>query len=221
MPSRVGYPHSNSATRVCLVFRAQSASFGCCRLTTKFKRYHTAFDHKQAFQLQAQMCRPVSARGLLPVTCLKRGVDLHSPKMPSRYRSRSPVERERSDRVRFVQDEALNLNKTPQRRERSRSPVRRRRSRSRSRSPRRESSKTAVANKQEYGKPAEVPKVEPEEDNTKPNFGLSGKLAAETNTFRGVVLKYNEPPEARKPTKSWRLYVFKGKEQLGELLVST
>lgn len=29
------------------------------------------------------------------------------------------------------------------------------------------------------------------------------------------VLKYNEPPEARKPNKSWRLYVFKGKEQLG------
>jgi smad nuclear-interacting protein 1 len=79
-----------------------------------------------------------------------------------------------------------------------------------------------VTNKQEYGKPAEAPKAEPEEDNTKPNFGLSGKLAAETNTFRGVVLKYNEPPEARKPTKSWRLYVFKGKEQLGELhVVST
>lgn len=76
-----------------------------------------------------------------------------------------------------------------------------------------------------------------------PNFGLSGKLAAETNTVKGVVrsqaecasfeealwnsqpccgpffsqvLKYNEPPEARKPNKNWRLYVFKGKEQLGE-----
>lgn len=36
------------------------------------------------------------------------------------------------------------------------------------------------------------------------------------STLRGVVLKYNEPPEARKPTKSWRLYVFKGKEQVGE-----
>jgi smad nuclear-interacting protein 1 len=32
----------------------------------------------------------------------------------------------------------------------------------------------------------------------------------------GVVLKYHEPPEARKPTKNWRLYVFKGKEQVGE-----
>ncbi|KAK4056469.1 hypothetical protein OIO90_002612 [Microbotryomycetes sp. JL221] len=47
-----------------------------------------------------------------------------------------------------------------------------------------------------------------------PNFAPSGALAAETNTLRGVVLKYNEPPEARKPTKSWRLYCFKGKEQV-------
>ncbi|KAJ9126580.1 hypothetical protein QFC24_001608 [Naganishia onofrii] len=63
----------------------------------------------------------------------------------------------------------------------------------------------------------------------KPNFGNSGLLAAESNTVKvssdkaskagtpdvtGVVLKYHEPPEARKPTKSWRLYVFKGKEQV-------
>lgn len=65
----------------------------------------------------------------------------------------------------------------------------------------------------------------------KPNFANSGLLAAESNTVRvtseqasnagtpdvtGVVLKYHEPPEARKPTKNWRLYVFKGKEQVGE-----
>jgi smad nuclear-interacting protein 1 len=49
-----------------------------------------------------------------------------------------------------------------------------------------------------------------------PNFKPSGALAAETNTFQGVVLKYNEPPEARKPVRNWRLYVFKGKEQVGE-----
>lgn len=56
----------------------------------------------------------------------------------------------------------------------------------------------------------------------KPNFAPSGLLAAATNTVRGTdgsssVLKYNEPPEARKPVLGWRLYVFKGKEQL-ELL---
>ena len=49
----------------------------------------------------------------------------------------------------------------------------------------------------------------------KPNFGLSGLLAKETNTVKGIELKYNEPPEARKPLKNWRLYVFKGKEQIG------
>ncbi|KIK57187.1 hypothetical protein GYMLUDRAFT_86934 [Collybiopsis luxurians FD-317 M1] len=57
----------------------------------------------------------------------------------------------------------------------------------------------------------------------KPNFGASGLLAAETNTVKSVdgknstVLKYNEPPEARKPVLGWRLYVFKGEEQV-ELL---
>ncbi|KAH9060452.1 SMAD/FHA domain-containing protein [Lactarius vividus] len=29
-----------------------------------------------------------------------------------------------------------------------------------------------------------------------------------------TLLKYNEPPEARKPLVGWRLYVFKGDEQL-------
>ncbi|KAL7418446.1 hypothetical protein Q5752_006904 [Cryptotrichosporon argae] len=48
----------------------------------------------------------------------------------------------------------------------------------------------------------------------KPNFGSSGLLAKETNTVKGVQLKYNEPPEARKPLKNWRLYVFKGEEQV-------
>ena len=75
-----------------------------------------------------------------------------------------------------------------------------------------------------------------------PNFKNSGMLAAETNTFKGVVLKCtstelspdlavskaedgtlertdNEPPEARKPLKPWRLYVFKGKEQVGACTV--
>ena len=54
----------------------------------------------------------------------------------------------------------------------------------------------------------------------KPNFKPSGLLAAATNTVRhsdgtSSVLKYNEPPEARKPTVGWRLYVFKGEEQTG------
>ncbi|KAH9080185.1 SMAD/FHA domain-containing protein, partial [Lactarius deliciosus] len=56
----------------------------------------------------------------------------------------------------------------------------------------------------------------------KPNFAPSGLLAAATNTVKNAdgtstLLKYNEPPEARKPLVGWRLYVFKGEEQL-ELL---
>ncbi|XVF70570.1 hypothetical protein PTKIN_Ptkin11bG0172600 [Pterospermum kingtungense] len=52
----------------------------------------------------------------------------------------------------------------------------------------------------------------------KPTFGLSGKLAAETNRVRGVTLLFNEPPDARKPNIRWRLYVFKAGEVLNEPL---
>jgi smad nuclear-interacting protein 1 len=52
-----------------------------------------------------------------------------------------------------------------------------------------------------------------------PNFGLSGVLAAETNTTeQGVVLKYQEPPEKGIPAKKWRLYVFKEGKALDEPL---
>ncbi|XP_039289271.1 smad nuclear-interacting protein 1 isoform X4 [Nilaparvata lugens] len=54
-------------------------------------------------------------------------------------------------------------------------------------------------------------------DKAKPDFGLSGKLTEDTNTFNGVVIKYSEPPEARKPKRRWRLYPFKGDECLKTL----
>ncbi|KAB5595397.1 Smad nuclear interacting protein [Ceratobasidium theobromae] len=59
----------------------------------------------------------------------------------------------------------------------------------------------------------------PVEDKAKPNFANSGLLAAATNTVKhgdgtSTLLKYNEPPEARKPLENWRLYVFKGGEQV-------
>jgi len=56
---------------------------------------------------------------------------------------------------------------------------------------------------------------EPDKPKEKANYEPSGKLAAESNTFKGIVLKYSEPPEARKPTQKWRIYVFKGSQQLG------
>ncbi|KFM26860.1 FHA domain-containing protein DDL [Auxenochlorella protothecoides] len=52
----------------------------------------------------------------------------------------------------------------------------------------------------------------------KPDFGLSGALAAETNTVNGVVLLYQEPPEASMPTQQWRLYTFKSGEPHGKPL---
>lgn len=58
-----------------------------------------------------------------------------------------------------------------------------------------------------------------EEPEPEPDFGLSGVLAAETNTVNGVVLKYNEPLEKEIPSKRWRLYVFKGGKPLDEPLM--
>jgi len=63
--------------------------------------------------------------------------------------------------------------------------------------------------KEEDGKP----------EKQKANLGLSGKLTEDTNTFRGVVIKYSEPVEARKPKTKWRLYQFKGDQSLPTLYV--
>ncbi|KAL7072291.1 hypothetical protein ACQ4LE_008527 [Meloidogyne hapla] len=58
-----------------------------------------------------------------------------------------------------------------------------------------------------------------EEEREKPSFEPSGKLAADTNTFKGVVVKYNEPPEAKIPKLRWRIYPFKGEESLPVIYV--
>ena len=58
----------------------------------------------------------------------------------------------------------------------------------------------------------------PPVEKQKPNFKPSGLLAKEANTVAGTtsVLKYHEPPEARKPPPKdqWRMYVFKKKDLL-------
>jgi smad nuclear-interacting protein 1 len=64
-------------------------------------------------------------------------------------------------------------------------------------------------NAYQWGKQIEKEKEAPVEKE-KPNFGLSGALLKDTNTYKGVVIKYSEPMEARKPKRKWRLYVFKG-----------
>ncbi|KAL8560143.1 hypothetical protein ACOMHN_021639 [Nucella lapillus] len=63
------------------------------------------------------------------------------------------------------------------------------------------------------------PSAEDQAEKDKPNFELSGKLTEDTNTFRGVVVKYNQPSEARMPKRRWRLYGFKGNEALPMLPV--
>ncbi|CAI5438965.1 unnamed protein product [Caenorhabditis angaria] len=59
----------------------------------------------------------------------------------------------------------------------------------------------------------------PQEEKKKVDLGVSGLLTEDTNTFRGVVIKYNEPPEAKKPNARWRLYPFKGEEALQVLYI--
>ena len=57
----------------------------------------------------------------------------------------------------------------------------------------------------------------------KPNFGLSGKLSKdenhEGNVYKGVVLKFKEPPEARAPNACWRLYIFKNNDHTETLRI--
>ncbi|KAI1175273.1 SMAD/FHA domain-containing protein [Nemania sp. FL0916] len=60
---------------------------------------------------------------------------------------------------------------------------------------------------------------EPPKPKEKPNYGNSGALAAASNAVTQadgstIVLKYHEPPEARKPSPKdqWKLFVFKGED---------
>lgn len=74
----------------------------------------------------------------------------------------------------------------------------------------------------EWGKPSDKDKPSASNEaesleKEKPNFGLSGALTEDTNKVNGVVVKYSEPPEARKPKRLWRLYPFKGETALPTL----
>ena len=59
----------------------------------------------------------------------------------------------------------------------------------------------------------------------KPNYSTTGLLAREINAVSGtdIVLKYNEPPDARKPPSSqdWRLYIFKHSSLLQTIILRT
>lgn len=67
------------------------------------------------------------------------------------------------------------------------------------------------------------PQEERKEDQ-KPNFAVSGALSKDVGSsgrlYKGVLLKFQEPLEARTPSIQWRLYVFKGEDQLDTLHIS-
>ncbi|KAF7506115.1 hypothetical protein GJ744_012266 [Endocarpon pusillum] len=77
------------------------------------------------------------------------------------------------------------------------------------------------------GESTTITKGTPPAEKQKPNFSTTGRLAAESNTVTSiggqpVVLKYHEPPEARKPppSQAWRMYVFKGSEIMDTIELS-
>jgi smad nuclear-interacting protein 1 len=77
------------------------------------------------------------------------------------------------------------------------------------------------------GGPDALVSAQPLVEKEKPNFSTTGQLAAESNTIKSsdgkaIVLKYHEPPEARKPAPGhkWRMYVFKGSDILETIELS-
>jgi smad nuclear-interacting protein 1 len=113
----------------------------------------------------------------------------------------------------------------PHSRQRSLSPYSKREQRSRREgSPRRQSSIKRSQSPEAWGShqhdvardrsnPRSKSPTKPKE---KPNYGLSGLLAAATNLKNGIVLKYQEPPEAKK-TKGWIVYIYKDEKQIDTL----
>ncbi|KAI2603728.1 SMAD/FHA domain-containing protein [Hypoxylon sp. NC1633] len=68
---------------------------------------------------------------------------------------------------------------------------------------------------------------EPAKPKEKPNYGNTGALAAASNSVvqsdgSKIVLKYHEPPEARKasPKDQWKLFVFKGEDIVDTVPIS-
>ncbi|CAI2303316.1 unnamed protein product [Caenorhabditis sp. 36 PRJEB53466] len=168
-----------------------------------------------------------------------------SPERRRRSRSRSKDRRERRDRrredsppiKREIKEEPFSDSDSPKRRRNDR-PARRDRDerddrhrfqrpdqrdnfrrRSRDREQIREDGKRYGLEKKTENWAKSEESNEPAKEKEKVNLGTSGALTEDTNTFRGVVIKYNEPPEAKKPNARWRIYPFKGEEALQVLYV--
>ncbi|KAH8357344.1 hypothetical protein KR084_003910 [Drosophila pseudotakahashii] len=151
------------------------------------------------------------------------------------YMQRSGRDRERSKdrRQRSPGQRQRSRSKDRQRRSPDRRPVRRSKSprdrshrevrdfgQGRQRNQRRDNRNRNEDEQYNWGKQGDdkaPPEDEEPVDTEKPNFGLSGALTEDTNKVNGVVVKYSEPPEARKPKRRWRLYPFKGETALPTL----
>ncbi|XP_055954656.1 smad nuclear-interacting protein 1 isoform X1 [Patella vulgata] len=136
-----------------------------------------------------------------------RKLNKHNDSGKHRDRSHRDDEEQQYDPHKRIKQEAVDM--TQQRRDRRQNDERRNRARRQ---------REAEGVDTNFGRPdqnAQDPNSQQvPEDKAKPDFKLSGKLTEDTNTFRGVVVNYNEPPEARKPKKKWRLYPFKGDTEL-------
>ncbi|XP_046839595.1 smad nuclear-interacting protein 1-like [Xenia sp. Carnegie-2017] len=130
-----------------------------------------------------------------------------------RSRSRSPISDQKDRAKRYLERDGGEDRRPGSRREDDRRKETRRNTKSHER------------NRQEYEKQRETKhrnhnlnlndsEEQAGTNKEQPNFKLSGKLTEYTNTYKGVVIKYNEPPEALKPKTRWRLYPFKGDQSM-------
>lgn len=152
------------------------------------------------------------------------------------HRDRSHRDRDRNHRASRrdhsrKDDDRRKHDRSPLRKDNGRSKHREHNDRSRSRDKndsgkrredrqRRSSEEVKERREPEWGKPSVKNESKPKpQEKEKPNFELSGKLTEEVNTFNGVVIKYSEPQDARKPKRRWRLYTFKGEKELPTLYI--
>jgi len=141
----------------------------------------------------------------------------NSPPRKKRSPSNSPPRRKRSSPINSPPRRSRISQSPPRKRKRSPSSPRRFQSKEPSPVPSEPASRRTSPPPTEYGRKevGQEKPAGPAVEKQKPDFGLSGKLSEEQRTtVSGVVLKFVEPPDAKKPVKKWRLYPFKGDEAL-------
>lgn len=162
----------------------------------------------------------------------ERSNDSHrdrSQRDKSRDRDHRGNRRDHSRRDDEKQNGKKKYERSPARRENSHSRHRERNERSRSRD-RRDDTGRRHSDQHKQKRSSEDIKIKTESsvdwgklnvktEKEKPNFEVSGKLTEDMNTVNGVVIKYSEPQDAKKPKRRWRLYPFKGEKALPTLYI--